>query len=465
MLKKQRTICKPVSFSGVGLHTGNSSTMTFRPAPPNSGIRFKRCDLDNCPEILADIDHVIDIARGTTIGQDNVVIHTVEHVLAAVYGLEIDNILVELDNNEPPVGDGSALPYVNILKEAGFEEQDYNKNYFVIEKTIVYSEAKRGVDIVAVPSDTFRITFMVDYRNPALGTQYTALYSLEDEFVSEFAPARTFCFLSEVEHLKDVGLIKGGAVDNAIVILDRKIDESEFDRLKNLFKIPNTTVLGENGILDGKELRFVNEPVRHKALDMIGDLALLGQPIIGNFMAARSGHAANVELVRIMRKEIERQHIRLKYQGEPHGKGVFLDINAIKRILPHRYPFLLIDKILDLVPLERVIGIKNVTANEPFFSGHFPGRPIMPGVLIVEAMAQAGGVLLLNSEMNPETKLAYFTNIDKVKFRKPVLPGDQIRFELEMVRYRKSICKMAGKAFVDGDLVCEAELMAAVVDK
>jgi UDP-3-O-[3-hydroxymyristoyl] N-acetylglucosamine deacetylase/3-hydroxyacyl-[acyl-carrier-protein] dehydratase len=465
MLKRQRTIKRPISFSGIGLHTGNKAKITFRPAAPNYGIRFKRTDLEDCPEILADIDHVIDIARGTTIGQNDVVIHTVEHVLAAIAGLEIDNILVELDTNEPPVGDGSALPFAERLIKAGFEEQNYNKEYLIIEKTITYTDEKRGVDIVVVPSDTFRITFMVDYRNPALGTQYTALYSLEDEFMTEFAPSRTFCFLSEVEQLKDHGLIKGGNVDNAIVILDRELDKSEFHRLKEVFNVPDKTILGENGILDGKPLRFKNEPVRHKALDLIGDLALLGVPVIGNFMAARSGHAANVELVKLMRKEIEKRNIRLKYQGETSGSGYFLDINGIKKILPHRYPFLLVDKIIDLVPVERVTGIKNVTLNEPFFEGHFPGHPIMPGVLIVEAMAQVGGILLLNAEMNPEDKLVYFTNIDKVKFRKPVIPGDQLRFELEMIKYRKSICKMAGKAFVGDDLVCEAELMAAVVDR
>lgn len=465
MLKNQRTIKKPVSISGVGLHTGNMSTLTFKPAPEDYGIRFKRTDIKDCPEILADIDHVIDISRGTTIGQNCTVVHTVEHVLAAVAGLEIDNILVELTNNEPPVIDGSSMPFAEILLEAGFDEQHSPKDYIIIENTIAYHDEKRKIDIVVVPSDQFRITFMVDYQNPALGTQYTSLYSLEEEFVTEYAPSRTFCFLHEVEMLKEHGLIKGGNVDNAIVIIDRDIDDNEFDRLKKLFNIPDNVVLGDNGILDGKELRFYNEPVRHKALDLIGDLALLGVPLIGHIMAARSGHAANVELVKMLRKEFEKKKITSKYQQRAAGKGVILDINAIQKILPHRYPFLLIDKIIDLVPKEHVAGIKNVTANEPFFIGHFPGRPIMPGVLIIEAMAQVGGILLLDSEANPEDKLVLFTGIDKVKFRRPVLPGDQLRFELDMLRYRQSICKMGGKAFVGDELVCEAELSAAVVNR
>ncbi len=465
MLEQQRTIAKPVTVQGVGLHTGNPSTMTFVPAPANTGIWFRRVDLDGKPEIKADIDHVVDISRGTTIGNGELRIHTVEHVLAALAGMMIDNVIVELDANEPPVMDGSALPFVQAIKEAGIVEQDSPRDYFVIEKTISYSDEKRGIDIVVFPSDEFRITFMVDYKNPALGTQYTSMYSLQDEFETEFAPARTFCFLHEVETLIQQGLIKGGNLDNAIVIIDRQVNEDEIDHLKELLGLSGDVKVGTSGILNDKPLRFKNEPVRHKALDLIGDLALLGVPLKAHIIAARSGHAANVELVRMLKKEWEKQRITSRYSGDTTSREYVFDAQTILKILPHRYPFLLVDKIIDLIPRERVVGIKNVTLNEPFFQGHFPGHPIMPGVLILEAMAQVGGILLLNTEENPEEKLVYFTGLDKVKFRKPVRPGDQIRFELEMIKYRRAFCRMAGKAYVAGDLVCEAELAAAVVDR
>ncbi|HPI75000.1 MAG TPA: bifunctional UDP-3-O-[3-hydroxymyristoyl] N-acetylglucosamine deacetylase/3-hydroxyacyl-ACP dehydratase, partial [bacterium] len=407
MLKQQQTIRHEVSYSGVGLHTGNKTRITFKPAPANNGITFIRTDIPNSPVIPADIDHVLDISRGTTIGIGEAKIHTVEHVLAAVSGLEIDNIICEVHGNEPPVGDGSALPFVEILLKAGLQEQDSPRDYLIIDKTITYHEPARGIDIVVFPSDEFRITFMVDYKNPALGTQYTSMYSLHEEFATEFAASRTFCFLSEVEHLWKAGLIKGGSLDNAVVVIDRDMTQAELTDLRKLFGIDTSVTLSNNGILNGKELRYPNEQVRHKALDLIGDLCLLGMPLKAHVMAARSGHAANVELVKLIRKEYKKKLIRSKY-AVSDDQSAFLDANAILKILPHRYPFLLVDKIIDLVPQEHVVGIKNVSLNEPFFQGHFPGRPIMPGVLIVEAMAQVGGILMLNTETDPNKKLVYF---------------------------------------------------------
>jgi UDP-3-O-[3-hydroxymyristoyl] N-acetylglucosamine deacetylase / 3-hydroxyacyl-[acyl-carrier-protein] dehydratase len=452
------------SYSGIGLHTGNTTKITFIPAPVNSGIVFKRVDLPDSPPIKADVDHVVDISRGTTIGIDSVKIHTVEHVLAAISGLEIDNIICEVDGNEPPVGDGSALPFVEVLLKAGIIEQEALRDYLIIDKTITYSDPSKGIDIVVFPSDEFRITFMVDYKNPALGTQYTSMYSLHEEFATEFAAARTFCFLHEVEELWRSGLIQGGNLDNALVIIDRDMDDKELKDLRSLFGIDQQVNLSTNGILNNKELRFYNEPVRHKALDLIGDLALLGVPIKGHVIAARSGHGANAELVKMIRKEYEKKLIRKKYQVDDL-KGVFLDAEAIARILPHRYPFLLVDRIIDLVPGEHVIGIKNVTMNEPFFQGHFPGKPIMPGVLIIEAMAQVGGVLLLNSQSDPTEKMVLFSGIDNVRFRRTITPGDTLRFEVELSAYRRSMAKMYGRAYVGDQLACEAELMAAIVDR
>jgi UDP-3-O-[3-hydroxymyristoyl] N-acetylglucosamine deacetylase/3-hydroxyacyl-[acyl-carrier-protein] dehydratase len=460
-----KTIKKPVSYSGIGLHTGNKTTITFRPAPVNSGVTFVRTDLPERPEISATIEHVTGLERGTSLGKDEARIHTVEHVLAALGGLQIDNLFVELDANEPPVGDGSSKPFVKALLKAGILEQDVPKEFLEIDTPIWYSKKKeKGVELVALPSDDFMITFMVDYKHPALGTQYTAMYSLEKEFVKEFAPARTFGFLHEVEALKEQGLIKGGTLDNALVVGDHEVDEKELAYLQKLFGLKDKVFMGENGFLNNAQLRFPNEPCRHKALDLIGDLFLLGVPLKAHVLAARSGHAANVALVKEIRKVYEKKRLLSKYQDKQTGQYQ-LDSQAIRKILPHRYPFLLIDRIIDLESSKRVVAIKNVTANEPFFQGHFPGHPIMPGVLIIEAMAQAGGVLLLNTVEDPEKKLVYFTAIDKVRLRKPVIPGDQIRFELEMLQFRLSRCKMVGKAFVEGQLVAEGELMAAVVPR
>ncbi len=463
MFEKQRTIKRAISISGIGLHTGNNCTMTFKPAPPDSGIRFVRADLPNKPSIIADIDHVSDISRGTTLRDREVEVHTVEHVLAAFAGLQIDNMIVELDGNEPPVCDGSAKPYVDKLLEAGIDNQEADKVYLEIDTPMAYSEPERSVDLVVTPSDELRITFMIDYKNPALGTQYTTLVDLEKEFVEEFAPARTFCFLSEVEMLKEAGLIKGGSFDNAIVIYDSDLGQIEVDRIQKALNLKEKAFVGKTGIINDTPLRFPNEPVRHKAVDLLGDLFLIGVPFKGHVLAARSGHKANVALARKMRELYKKKKIAGRYNGKK--SHILFDINSILKIMPHRYPFLLIDRILDLEPDKRLVALKNVTINEPFFQGHFPGHPIMPGVLILEAMAQAGGVLLLNAIPNPELKVVYFMAIDNAKFRKPVLPGDQLRFELTMHAFRRNTCKMSGQAFVEDDLVASADFMAMVMDR
>lgn len=464
MLEQQRTIAKEGTMSGIGLHTGTECNMTFKPAPENHGIKFVRTDLGGSPEIPALAEFVTDVARGTNLSIGEAKVHTVEHVLAAVAGLQIDNIRIELDGLEPPVGDGSAKPYVDVLLKAGLEQQEAPKDYLIIDDTIEYHDEERQVDIVALPLDDFRVTIMIDYQNPALGSQHTGLFSLEHEFVSEFASARTFCFLSEVEQLSNQGLIKGGALDNAVVIVDRDMKDAELGDLAKKLKVEQKISLGENGILNNKQLHYKNEPARHKLLDMIGDLALIGAPIKAQILAARPGHFANVEFAKKVRKLYQQKKMVRKYQ-HVKKEGIIFDINAIKKILPHRYPFLMVDKIVHLEMDKRVIGIKNVTGNEEFFNGHFPGEPIMPGVLIVEAMAQTGGILLLNSIENPEEKLVMFMQIKNAKFRKPVVPGDQLQMEVELQSFKRNIIMMKGKSFVDNNLVAEAEFMAAVVDR
>jgi UDP-3-O-[3-hydroxymyristoyl] N-acetylglucosamine deacetylase / 3-hydroxyacyl-[acyl-carrier-protein] dehydratase len=469
MLIKQRTIKHAVSLSGVGLHTGNKSKMTFKPAPENHGVKFKRIDLENSPEIPADIDHVTDISRGTTISKNGVEVHTVEHVLSAIMGCEIDNIIVELDANEPPVMDGSAKDYVHTLHKAGIEEQDADRDYLVIEDTVHYHSDDGHVDIVALPlKNDFRISLMIDFQNPALGVQHSGLFNLQEEFEKEFAPARTFCFLKEIEMLVESNLIKGGSIDNAVVIVDREFTDGEFTDYKKKLKLDPKITIGDTGILNDTHLRFKNEPARHKVLDLIGDLALIGAPIKGQILAARPGHKANVEFTKMLRKlYLQKKNVK-KFQMLKSSNGV-LDIEAIMKILPHRYPFLLVDRILD-IDIERnvIIGLKNVTYNEPFFMGHFPVKPIMPGVLIVEAMAQCGGILLMHTMDDIEKKLAFFTSMDNVKFKKQVVPGDQLVFEMEVLSFRRGFCKLKGKAYkgyVGGELAAEGEFSVVLVDR
>lgn len=433
MGKLQKTIINQIGFSGVGVHTGNVTNITFKPAPPDSGIRFIRTDLPGSPEIPALIDYVVETARGTTLGREvdgqMVKAHTVEHLLAAASALEIDNLRVEMDNNEPPIGDGSSRPFLDILRQAGTVEQDASRKYFDLPRVV--SVADQGVQLVASPGPELRISFTIDFDHPLLRSQFASFAIGGETFDRELADARTFCLARDVEQLRAQGLIKGGSLDSAVVI-------------------------GEQGIENKEPLRYPDEFVRHKILDLMGDLALLGMPLRAHVISIKSGHRSNVKLVREIRKlyeEIERQK-----------QGPVFDINAIAGILPHRYPFLLVDRILELEK-GRVVGLKNVTVNEPFFQGHFPGRPVMPGVLIIEALAQAGGFMLLHDIENPEAKLLFFAAIDNVRFRKPVVPGDQLRFELKMVSFKRGICKMEGQALVDGQVVCQAELTAAMVDR
>ena len=463
-IKNQRTIAKETSCVGTGLHTGVESKITFKPALEDFGIRFKRMDVDGCPEIKADIDHVVDISRGTTIEENGVRIHTVEHALAACVGIGLDNVLIELSEKEPPVMDGSAIDFVEALLKAGVVKQNVPKNYLHIDEAVGYTDPARGVDIHIMPSDQFRVTFMLDYDYKSLGTQFTTMDEVEKNFASEIAPARTFCFLSEIEHLKEEGLIKGGNIDNAVVIVDKTIDEEEAKKLSELFGIEKEISLGSNGTLGGTEFRFDNEPVRHKALDLIADLALLGMPIQGHVIASKSGHAANVELVKEIKKVYKAKINRQRYAAKVSPQAMF-DINSIIRLLPHRYPFVLVDRIVDITPGEKLTAYKNVSINEPFFQGHFPNQPVMPGVLVLEAMCQAGCFLVLNSVDNPMEKNMFFSSLSDSRFRHPIIPGDQLRLEMVLEKFRLGTALLVGKAYVEDKLVAEGKLKATVVDR
>ena len=462
MSERQHTIQGPISLNGIGLHTGHPSGLTFKPAEADSGIVFVRTDLVDAKPIPAIVDYVVDVSRATVLGNGTTRVHTVEHVLAALRGMKIDNVIVELTADEPPAMDGSALPFVEALKKVGVVEQESERLYMEVDKTYTYHDEQNAVDIVVVPSSEFRVTYMIDYKHMSIGTQYTSMYSME-EFLEEFSRARTFCLLSEMEGLRNAGLIQGGTLSNAVVYVDREFSDEEFAHLREVFDF-DQDIDRAHTVLGNYKLRYPNEPVRHKTLDLVGDLALVGAPLKGHVLVARGGHASHIEVAKQLRKVFEAQKITRKY-GSKSGVGYVFDSQAIQNLLPHRYPILLVDRILELTPEERVVGLKNVTRNEQFFEGHFPEHPVMPGVLIIEAMGQTGGVLLLNSVESPETKVVYFTGLDNIKFRKPVIPGDQIRFTVEMLLFRRGICKMKGEARVDGVLVAEADMTAVVVDK
>ena len=464
MIVNQRTIKESISISGVGLHTGKQCTMTFNPAPENHGIKFRRIDLPNSNEIPALVDYVTDTSRGTTISIGDVKINTTEHVLAAIAGLEIDNILIDLDSSEPPICDGSAKYFVEALQKVGFQNQEAARDYLIIEETIHYKNEENGVDIVALPTDGYRLTVMIDYNNPALGSQHTGLFDMQKHFVEHFSSCRTFCFLHEVEILHEQGLIKGGNVNNAIVIVDRDYNTQELKKLEIKLGLKDTLFLGGNGVLNDKGLIYKNEPARHKLLDMIGDLALIGVPIKAQILAARPGHRHNIEFAKLVRKLYLQNKIIRKYQHERKA-GVVFDINAIKRILPHRHPFLMIDKVISFELNKKIVAVKYVTGNEDFFQGHFPGSPVMPGVLIVEAMAQAGGILLLDGSTDQSNNLVYFMAINSAKFRKMVLPGSQLILEVNLVVRKQKVCQIVGKAFVDNELVAEADMLATIAPR
>lgn len=464
MMKEfKRTIKGQISYRGIGLHSGETSTLTFKPARKDEGIIFIRTDLEGNPEIPADIDHVIDISRGTTIGIKKATVATIEHVLAAVKGLNIDNIRIEVTGPEVPVADGSSIMFMELLKKVGIVEQDTEREYLEITEPISFSAPADNVDIVIVPSNDLKVTFMVDYKHKALGTQYTFLPSIE-YFERDFASARTFCFLHEIIMLKEAGLIKGGTLDSALVVADPDTPTEEIERLKKIFGYEGKISVGADGLLNHTPLRYYNEFVRHKVVDLIGDIALLGVPIKGHILAARSGHKTNVELVKKLRKLYKKQELQKIYQKKKVENVVF-DINAIQKILPHRYPFLLVDKIIEFEAGETIVGLKNVTINEPFFQGHFPGHPVMPGVLILEAMAQTGGIMLLNALDDPEEYVAYFASIDNVKFRKPVIPGDTLRFELSVISMKRGLAKMHGDSYVGNNKVAEGDFLAKVMKR
>lgn len=460
MSEKQKTLAKEVTLTGVGLHTGKPVTMTLKPAEQNTGFVFVRTDLEGNPVVEADANFVTYTNRGTILEKKGVKIHTTEHILSALMGMDLDNVIIELDNAEPPIMDGSAKFFVDAIKEAGIKEQDAEREYYEVKEIVSYTDPETGSEITAIPADEFKVTTMVDFGTKVLGTQNATIKSLND-FEDEIANARTFSFLHELEQLLHAGLIKGGDISNAIVYVDKEITPETEEKLKQAFNKESVNIR-PNGILDNLTLHHPNEAARHKLLDVIGDLALIGTRIKAKIIANKPGHFVNTQFAKKLSKQIKLEKRKNVPNVNLNAEPIY-DINGIMKLLPHRPPFLLIDKIMELSE-SHVIGVKNVTMNEPFFVGHFPQEPVMPGVMMVEAMAQAAGILFLSNVPDPENYSTYFMKIESVKFKKKVIPGDTIIFKCDLTQpMRRGIISMQGTGYVGDSVVVEAEMMAQIV--